>query len=161
MKIVFAALLATLAASILAFLLYGRENTWALLAGPADPGRYDFRSGRRSSSDNDALACTTGFCQEPDFVVPPRPKTPEQTIDDLAHRLQRIDPLARRVDDGTTPGYARFVTYSPVMRFPDAIDIEAMPTGDGTAIRAYARARLGRSDFGANLARLKTLLVEE
>lgn len=140
------------------FVVYGRERIWDSVAGPTDPGRYDFQTGDRSSSANDALACSIDLCRNPDLTLAVETDQPERVLERIIARLEADDPLARRVDDGSDPLYARFVTYSPVMRFPDAIDIETVALADDrTGIRAYARARIGRKDFGANLKRLEKL----
>ena len=141
------------------FLVIGRERSWALLAG--EPGRkaYDFAKAQRSPTENDALACSIGLCPNPDFDVPTRDAAPADTILALERKLLDGDPLARRVDDRSDETRARFVTYSPLMRFPDVIHLEAETLPDGrTGIRAYARAQLGRKDFGKNRARLERLL---
>ncbi|WP_340162169.1 DUF1499 domain-containing protein [uncultured Hoeflea sp.] len=145
-------------AVIAAFILYGRERSWELLAGSPDRGQRDFSNNQRSPTDNDALACSPGLCADPDFEIAPFDDAPAIAIERLSQRLMKTDPLARRVDDRTDQSRARFVTYSPLMRFPDVIHLEARPLPDGrTGIMAYARAQLGKSDMGKNLERLRSL----
>lgn len=154
------ALALALALAALAFVIYGRERSWALLAGPHDTGRYDFAAAPRSPTGNDALACSPGLCARADFELPVYENAPEAMVDRLAEQLLAIDPLARRLDDGSAPAYARFVTFSPLMRFPDIIDIKAASTADGrTGLMICARARLGRSDFGKNRERIERLMA--
>jgi uncharacterized protein (DUF1499 family) len=153
------AFLALIAIAILAFVLIGRERSWEMIAGSPDRGHYDFAVGARSPSGNDALACSPGLCESADFDIAPFEDAPEIAIERLAQRLLASDPLAHRVDDGTDAAKARFVTYSPVMRFPDVIHLQAIRMSDGrTGVMAYARAQLGRKDFGKNRARLEALL---
>lgn len=141
------------------FLVYGRENTWALLTGPNDLGRYDFASGARRPTRNDALACSPGACDRPDWTLPTYRLAPAALIDDLARHLQAIFPTAKRVDDGGVSGYARFVVFTPVMRFPDTLDMQATREANGrTALRIYSRSKLGSGDFGANRARIMKLM---
>ena len=145
---------------VLAFLLIGRERSWELLAGSPDRGQHDFDRGVRSAAPNDALACSPGLCQSPDFEIAPVDDAPPIAIERLAQRLLRTDPLARRVDDRADPARARFVTHSPVMRFPDVIHLEARRLPDGrTGLMAYAKAQLGNSDLGKNRARLEALFA--
>ncbi|MBU4527201.1 MAG: DUF1499 domain-containing protein [Hoeflea sp.] len=145
---------------LLAFVLIGRERSWELLAGSPDRGQHDFSAGGRSSSPNDALACSPGLCENPDLEIAPVDDAPPVAIERLSQRLLRSDPLARRVDDRANPATARFVTHSPVMRFPDVIHLEARPLPDGrTGMMAYAKAQLGNSDLGKNRARLEALFV--
>ncbi len=137
------------------FTVTGRERNWERIAGSPDRGRLDFSSLTRSPTGNDSLACSAGLRDDCDIVLPSFPEPPEQLSQSLVERIQAVDPLARRVDDGSAPDHLRYVTYSPNMRFPDLINIEfvAMPDGS-TGVQAYARAQLGSDDFGANRNRL-------
>ena len=48
----------------------------------------------------------------------------------------------------------RFVVRTPLMRFPDTVDVMVLPAG-GKSTVAILRSLIGRSDLGANLARIK------
>lgn len=160
LKTIFLALVILVGAALAAFILIGRERTWELLAGSPDQGVHDFAANRRSPTPNDALACSPGLCTTPDFEIPPFDDAPAIAIERLSQRLFNIDPLARRVDDRKDPARARFVTYSPLMRFPDVIHLEARAMPDGrTGIMAYAAAQLGGSDMGKNRLRLEALFI--
>jgi hypothetical protein len=158
MKMFFVILVVVIGLIVLAAIVYGRERIWERMTGPADLGRYDFTEGRRSGSPNDALACTEGACTAPDITI----ATPDRPLADIvarvAERLEAIEAHVRRVDDRNNPLYARFVIYTPLMRFPDTLDIEVAERSDGApAIRAYSRSKLGRSDLGTNRKRLEAL----
>lgn len=158
LKTIILCALLLLGAVIAAFVLYGRERSWELVAGSPDLGQHDFSNSSRSPTDNDALACSSGLCAGPDFEIPPFDDAPAIAIERLSQRLMMTDSLARRVDDRKDARRARFVTYSPLMRFPDVIHLEARPLPDGrTGIMAYARAQLGTSDMGKNRERLRML----
>lgn len=156
-----AAILIVIAAlGAVAFVAYGRERTWALLTGPNDQGAYDFARAPRRPTGNDALACTPGLCRSPDMSLPAYDTAPAPLIERLAAHLEATDRLARRVDDGSDPDYARFVTFSPVMRFPDGIDMRAVRLDDGrTGLEIYSRAKLGSKDFGKNRQRVERLMA--
>ena len=159
LKIVLSCVLLLAGVSIAAFILIGRERSWELIAGSPDTGQYDFDTAQRSATSNDALACSPGLCTDPDFEIGAFDDAPAIAIERLSQRLLASDPLARRVDDRKNPAKARFVTHSPLMRFPDVIHLEARAMPDGrTGIMAYAKAQLGKSDMGKNRDRLKALL---
>jgi len=159
LKTIFIGVIALVVAALMAFVLIGRERSWEIIAGSPDRGFYDFATAARSPTENDALACGPGLCGNPDFEIAPVDGAPETVIAELAARLLAIDSLARRVDDEADPLAARFVTYSPLMRFPDVIHLRTTRLADGrTGIMAYARAQLGQKDFRKNRARLETLL---
>jgi len=143
---------------ILAFLAIAWSSEWSFVGGPNDPGRYDFQAGQRRATKNDALACTEGLCAKPDWILPAYSMPPDRLIAEIVERMKRIDPRSRRVDTADTPGYARLLTFSPIMRFPDAIDVEAIGLpGQKTGLRVYSRAKLGSSDFGKNAEHIRRL----
>lgn len=143
---------------VLAVVLYGRERLWERLGGPADIGRYDFAEAKRNATPNDALACTAGTCTAPDLTIPDTAGPPAAVVKRLSERLATIEAHVRRVEDRSDPGYARFVVYTPLLRFPDTIDVEVRERAGGSSdIRAYSRSKLGRSDFGTNKKRLAQL----
>ncbi|WP_099864556.1 DUF1499 domain-containing protein [Pararhizobium haloflavum] len=158
LKIIVLSLGAVVLASLAAFLLIGRERSWELLAGPADLGRYDFEAEARSATANDALACAPGLCRTADIDVAPFEDAPSAVIETIIARLREMNPHLRRVDDGDDAGYARLVIHTPLMRYPDTVDIAATRLPDGrTGVRAYSRSKIGSGDMGANRKRLRTL----
>lgn len=161
MLVAAAILAAIVLCAAIVFFAYGREKTWMRLAGSPDRGRLNLVEIPRSPTANDALACTAGLRADCDFEVPALAAAPQEIADKLAGRIEIADTLARRVDDGADPAHLRYVTYSPTMRFPDLVSIELVTLEDGrTGVIAYARAQLGRLDFGANLERLKLYLKD-
>ena len=143
------------------FVVTGREKNWERIAGSPDRGRLDFANLKRSATANDAIACTDGLRDDCDFTIPIYDEPQQQLSDRLAARIEAVDPLARRVDDGSAPDHLRYVTYSPNMRFPDLINIEIVPLQNGRqGILAHARAQLGRRGFSANRQRLESIFKE-
>lgn len=72
---------------------------------------------------------------------------------------ERIDQIAR--EDGATlfagsaeSGHMTYISRSPMMGFPDFTSVKVSRAGDGATFAAFARARFGYSDMGANRARL-------
>ena len=141
-----------------AFVLYGRENTWQRLAGNPDQGPFDLTALVRSDRPHDALLCSPGLCEgvDADGALPVYEMTPEALIAALRTAIEGQPDRKRRVDDGTDPAALRFVTWTDTMRFPDTNQFLAIDLGDGrTGLVAYARAQVGYSDAGNNLARLQ------
>lgn len=151
---------ATLAGATVGFFLVGPEQVWKEVAGPADQGPVDFGRLQRSLADNDALAATpSGPIATPDLALP-------IYSDDPAALMQRLDGLllgpafkedARRVDDRSSATRRRYVVRTRVFRFPDTLSAEAVPIEGGTALLLYSRSQLGKSDFGMNRKRLRTI----
>ena len=158
--IVLAILIGLFAVTAVLFVGYGREKSWERLAGPPDGGRIDLVSVQRSSTANDAMAATAGLRPDADIVLPVFGGPPAALMSQIARQIEANDWLARRVDNGEDPFHMRYVTYSPTMRFPDLVSFEAISLGDGQiGLIAYARAQLGRFDFGANRRRLELYLA--
>jgi hypothetical protein len=156
--IAFAALVAILVAF---FLVYGRAETWRLVAGDPDLGQFDRSAPARSEQPNDALFCTPGLCEgvPVDRELPEYTMPPGELIERIVAAMDEIAPVAERVDDGGDPAQARFVTYTEALRFPDTNSFEAVTLGDGrTGLVAYARAQLGKSDVGNNRKRLEAIV---
>ena len=157
MRLLFGLLGLVLAVATGAFLIYGRQNTWALLA-PADLGPVEFDRLVRRSTPNDALAASPGLATNPDFELPTYEASAARVMDALDRHIAALGDEIELVAQSST--MRRFVTRSPTMRFPDTTVIEAVPLSEGrTGLRAYARASVGQADFGANEARLRRWLL--
>jgi uncharacterized protein (DUF1499 family) len=159
LTIVLAVAAALLAAALL-FFAYGRAETWALFFGNPDLGQFDRADPVRSPSPNDALLCTPGLCEpaKVDVALPEYDVTPAELIARIDDAMRKSGEIQRRVDDGSDPAKARYVTRTPLMRFPDTNSFEAVPLPGGrTGLVAYARAQIGRGDLGVNRARLKKI----
>lgn len=158
--IVLLLLAAVVAAAAVFFVTYGRERTWVLVAGQPDLGPYDFEIAKRRRTANDALLCTPPLCgQAADEELPEYDEKPGELISRLDGKIPSLSQHVRRVDDGGNEARSRYVVHTPLMRFPDTVDIEAVPLDNGkTGLRAYGRAQIGRRDMGNNLSRLKRWL---
>ncbi len=154
-----AVLAGTVVLMAVVFVAYGREKTWERLAGPADRGQVDLRTVIRRETPNDALAGTVGLRADAEIILPVYAQSAETLLQRFADNIAAVDPLARRIDDGSDGRHMRFVTYSPVLRFPDIVVVQAVDLEQGqTGLLVYAAAQLGRYDFGANRRRLERYL---
>lgn len=154
--IALAAVVFLIVAAVGGFFLYGPEHLWQQIGGPADQGPVDFANLQRSASANDALACSPGACQDGgrvDVELPLYFRSPSTLIAHIDETLLR-DSNVSRVDDGSRSEYRRYVVRTPLMRFPDTVDLEAVEVTGGTALRIYSRSLLGKGDFSANRDRL-------
>ena len=136
---------------------YGRERAWERV-GPSDLGRVDFDALVRSPAPNDALAATPALDPAADIALPLYEAEPSAVLAAIDAVIAREGAKGRAEVVETGPLVRRVVTRSPLMRFPDTNVIEVVPVAGGTALRAYARATVGRSDFGANGRRLREWL---
>ena len=140
------------------FFIYGRENTWQLIAGNPDQGPFDLTALVRSHRPNDALLCSPGLCNDVavDATLPVYAMEPDALMAALRTAIERQPDRKRRVDDGISPTALRYVTWTETMRFPDTNQVRIVDLGDGqTGLIAYGRAQIGYSDQGNNLARLQ------
>jgi hypothetical protein len=142
-------------------LVFGRAGAWELIAGDPDLGWFDRSAPARSQSPNDALLCTPGLCDgvTVDRELPDYPGPPDLLIVKIDEALRAVTANVRRVDDGSDPLRARYVTSSPLMGFPDTNSFEAVAMENGRiGLVANARAQLGYSDGGNNRKRLEEIV---
>jgi hypothetical protein len=159
LTILFAVLVA-LGVFVLFFITYGRAESWALIFGNPDLGSFDRSAPMRASRPNDALLCTPGLCDGvavdtglPDYAGPP-----ERLIAEIDEAMRASGEIYRRVDDTSDPARARYVTWTPLMRFPDTSSFEVVPLESGrVGLVAYGRAQIGYSDRGVNRRRLEKI----
>ncbi len=155
--------LALLSAILLLFAI-DRAGFWQRIYGDLDLGTVEFETLEKGKRPNEALVCPAGFCPA---YARPRPApifavTASALITELDRRISGLGNV-RRVDDGSHPLRRRYVTYSPLMRFPDtmniqAIDLKSQNSQPRSSIAIFAKARIGYSDNGANRARINEWL---
>lgn len=85
--------------------------------------------------------------QRPDDVFSQARFTAEATS---GWRVTRIDTEARELEA---------VATSTVFRFPDDVIVQVRPDGDGSVVHVRSKSRYGRSDMGANAARIDTFFA--
>jgi hypothetical protein len=158
---VLASLIGLVLVGAVAFTLYGREESWVLLAGPADLGPYDFRQPTRTGKLNDTLACPAGTCvkglpdlETPHYGVPGRElfAVVQKIIRHLPGKVRLIgaNPVAQRL---------RAVVYSPAVRIPATLSVMVESTNDGGAdLYVYSRSQIGYYDMGRNTANIAALM---
>jgi uncharacterized protein (DUF1499 family) len=146
-------------------LIAARQQVYAgiaRLSGTArDMGPIDFATLRRRSSPNDALACPPGHCT---FATPDRAtKVYDMPPAALSARLTQValaEPRTRALPCPPSCELLRFVQYSRLMGFPDTIDVQILPSGNGQSTLAiYSRSLVGHGDFGVNRARIDRWLA--
>jgi hypothetical protein len=161
----FGYLMAAMAAILLllvgAFSFYGREESWALLFGPADLGPYDFTAPVRTGKLNDMLACPQDACAKGEpGIVTPHYTAPATTVFNIAAKA--VTGLPGKVAViGVNPIDTRLraVIYSPNIRVPSTLSVMVVPTTDGGSdIYVYSRSQVGYYDMGRNASDIRTLL---
>ena len=110
---------------------------------------------------NDALICPAGHC--PNATPDQEPKVYPLAPAELLARVKRValaEPDTEKLPDAPARERgARFVQYSRLMRYPDTIDVDIIPAGEGSTLALYSRSLVGRKDFGVNRARLTRWLA--
>jgi uncharacterized protein (DUF1499 family) len=127
-----------------------------------DIGPADWATLTRHGTPNDALVCPAGHC--PNAKADEEPKVYPVPLSELLARVKQIalaEPDTRELPcEPHCDRAARFVQYTRLMRYPDTIDVEALPAGEGrSTLAVYSRSLVGRKDFGVNRARLQRWLA--
>jgi uncharacterized protein (DUF1499 family) len=137
-----------------------RELIYTQLFGSPDPGRSALDTLERPSSPNTyLLADETGASATPDGPALLLRTTPAAALDAAAEALSGLAET-RRVDDGSDERYRRFIVRTPIMRYPDTVEIWAAPAAGKRgliAVSAYSRSQIGHSDLGTNKTRIEAV----
>jgi uncharacterized protein (DUF1499 family) len=154
------ALVALAALATVAFLLLGPERIWGVF-GPADLGAVDFQRLERRGTPNDALACPAGMCGDARVdLVPPVFAADARSLRAALAKVIAAEPKVVRVAADDAGGTERFVQRSALLGYPDTIVVRYVDLPGGRSTLAlYSRAQIGRSDLGANKARLERWLA--
>ncbi len=150
---------AGIAAAIAVFALVGPERVWGAF-GPADLGDVEFETLTRRTSPNDALACPSGLCAATVDIVTPTFMMPAQALRDAFVRAIASEQRLVRVASNDARLQDRYVQRTPLLGYPDTIVVRFVDLGGGrSSLALYSRSKLGRSDLGANKARLERWLA--
>lgn len=144
--LIFLAVLLIVAA--LAFAAYVRLSPMDPTAWHVDPATTP-----RTDKPNDYLVADGG--DRDAIVVAETPEAVLTRLDAAAMAEPGVSRLAGSVADGRVT----YVQRTPMMRYPDAISVSAVPDGDGAKLSLYSRSRYGQSDFGVNRARVERWLA--
>jgi uncharacterized protein (DUF1499 family) len=156
---VFAGLIAFVVLVLAAGQLHLLDTIYERLFGSPDLGPVAFGTVTRRTSGNDALACPPGICGSAKVDI--RPPNYGQTAEMLRRSVRRYFASQGAVlvasDDAWL--HDRFVMRTLLLRFPDTVDVEIVPTdANHASLAVYSRSQIGRFDLGTNLRRLRALL---
>lgn len=146
---------------VIAITLYGPHKFLEQLWGNPDMGYIEIKTLSPAIKPNTALACPADYCKgrSIDISTGTYAITTEKLREEIIDFFSK-DKNADFVDDLEDRLSLRFVTHSPTMRFPDTIQVQLITIDKNTSTLAiFARAKIGREDFGANKARIKNILA--
>lgn len=163
MRNVVITIVATLTLIVLAgggALLIAPALVWSWF-GPADLGPVVFERLERRTTPNDALACPPDLCRARADIVPPVFSVDAPALRKAMDAILATEPKLVRVDAGEAADVARYIQRSARLEFPDTIVVRFLERPGGRSTLAlHARSQIGRSDFGANKARLERWLAK-
>jgi uncharacterized protein (DUF1499 family) len=130
-------------------------------------GDVNFATYQRRSSPNEALFCSKDVCSAPDKILGSVPITqnPVNVMNGLQSLIETAvrsngESIERRAMTMNGDGiFIDFLVRTPVLRFPDTLNIALLTKKDEPAasIALLSRSRIGRSDRGVNRARLERI----
>lgn len=86
------------------------------------------------------------------------PKPPAEVLKKLADTVKALPNLENvRVDDAR--GLVQAVEVTPLMHFRDDFTVRVKSEGTGARVDVRSRSRVGKSDLGANAARIRRVLA--
>ncbi len=116
----------------------------------------DFATLQPGRSSNSALACAADLCPLAQI------SRPEITLNASAERVAAaLRDLESTAQFNTEPNgdiRARYVAITRLMRFRDDVDVLIRPvSAEQARVAVFSRSRIGKSDLGANAARINAL----
>jgi len=135
------------------------DAIWTGLLGELGQ-ELDFVQLERRRSANDALASPPGFCrlvkadlESPVFQVP------AERLREIVSRVAQDEPRTVLIAPSSCAGETRYLVRSPILRFPDLVDVRVIARGEhASTLAIYSRSRVGRYDFGVNRRRVERWL---
>jgi uncharacterized protein (DUF1499 family) len=147
----------------LMIMIVGRERSLAMVFGPADQGAVNLAALDRRGRPNDAFLAPADFnagTRRPDAAAPVFDHPAEAVREALA-AIALAEPLTGQVAQDAVMLHDRYVQRTPLMRFPDTIDVKVIELGEARSTLAiYSRAQIGYRDFGVNRARIDRWLAK-
>jgi uncharacterized protein (DUF1499 family) len=134
------------------------DTIWSAIFGNPDLGPVTFPTLVRRRSPNDALVCPRTLCSSatPDREPPIFP-LPAARLRAIVDEVLARQPRTTVLEQGRQ---ARYLVRSPILRFPDTVNVEVVDLGAGRAtVALYSRSQIGRGDLGANRRRLERWLA--
>lgn len=144
------------------FLLYGREESWAVLFGPPDMGPVEFATLQKTPRPNQVLLCPVDVCKAatPD-MMPPVYAVSIDKLRDAFHQIISEEAHTEQVAVDAGRQTERYVVRTNLMRFPDTVCVKFIALDNDTSTLAiYSQAQIGYSDRGVNKTRVQRWLNE-
>ena len=128
------------------------------MTAPAPPtGPWlNFATLAPGKSANSALACAPDLC--PAATLSRAEFSFDASAGRVAEALRSLEPTAQFQTEPSGDIRARYVAVTRLMRFRDDVDVLIRPVSpQQSRMAVYSRSRIGRSDLGANAARINAL----
>ena len=143
----------------LALVILGPARVWGVF-GPADLGDVNLETLMRRTTPNDALAAPENWGNARKDIISPSYRLPASRLREVFRRAIAGERQLERVAASDDTLSERYVQRTRLMGYPDTIIVRFIEQGGGGAsIVMYSRSKLGRSDLGANKARLERWLT--
>src|SRR6185437_7839329 len=132
---------------------------------PVNPPRFDALARQRPPGSSDYPGAATARAQQAAYpdIATLQVSAPSKLVYDIA--LALVNKRKWHVADARPPVGRReaiieATARTPIMGFHDDVVIRVSATGDGARIDMRSASRYGLSDFGANAARIRSLLED-
>lgn len=85
---------------------------------------------------------------------PPHYRLDAPALAEVVDAVVLARPRTRRVAGSVGSGHMTYLARTPIMGYPDYVSIRVYATELGSSLAVFSRSRFGRSDLGANRARM-------
>ena len=123
---------------------------------PSDPAQWhvDPRAVPKPSTPNHWLIRPVGG-----DARPPEFRLETAVLARVIDQVISAQPRTQLVAGSVGSGHMTYLTRTPIMGYPDYVSIRVYTTETGSSFAALSRSRFGRSDLGANRARMEGWLA--
>ncbi len=143
---------------VLAFVVTGPERFWSVFGEP-DLGPVSFEQLQRRTSPNDALACPQDVCKATADIRSALYPVTARALRIAFAKVIATEPRVTTVDSSDSTLTDRYIQRTEWLGFPDTVVVQFFDRAGGQSTLAiYSRSQLGKSDLGANKARIERWL---
>jgi uncharacterized protein (DUF1499 family) len=148
-------------AGLLVTLAPGREVLLDRVFSFTAPDKLDFATLRLHERPNQYLVCPPGVCAALAHRQSPVATLPVEKLEAKWEALVARTPGATMLSADKNLRQFDVVARTPRLRFPDLVTVRFIALdGERSTVAVYSRSVYGRSDFGANRARVDAWLAE-
>ncbi len=116
----------------------------------------EFPTLKLTNNPNEYLLCPKDYCKSKPHVISPLFQVSAKELQAAWQKMMSAQPRTTLHSNNKTNNQLDFVQRTELVRYPDIVTVRFIEvSGKQSTIAIYSRSVYGRSDFGANKARIE------